>query len=282
MGKRDKIGIIGYGRVGRVLARGFVEAGYVLSGVVLRNETADEFIRKNALKVGSEIEDLPGDIDFLVVAVQDSKIAIVAEEIARCSRLKKGAVVAHTAGALSADVLAPVEKSGLKRLGWHPLQTFALNDDAGILKGIPFGMDGDEEALAIGEKIATDLGGIPLRIKPEKRIEYHLAAVISSNLITGLFAIAGDLFKECIAGKENDGSSLVPLLRKTVENIERTGAPDALTGPIVRGDVDTVRSHLRILKDKPEILEIYKLLSRRILNLSDDTTNKQAMLELLD
>ncbi len=259
-----RVAIIGYGKVGRVFGRAFPAVGYEVAAVVSRR-----VIVNCQSPIVNSVKELPEDLGFVLLCLRDQEIQIVVAELAewRSSRGKQSShpVIAHTAGALSAEVLAPLREHGCHTLAWHPLQTFTGDEGPELLRGVTFGLDGDEEAVKICEFIARDLGGIPFRVPPELRPLYHLGGVFACNLMAALIGQSLDLLWEVGMDQQRALQALGPLLESTLHNISRLGLPDALTGPIKRGDTETIQKHLDILSSRQEAKEIYRILSLALL-----------------
>lgn len=258
---KPTIAIIGYGKVGRVLVRAF-------------NAT------KYPLRQG--LTNLSSDVDFVVLSVPDRYIGQVADEIVARRELRAGTVVAHTSGSLSTEPLESVRTIGALPLAWHPLQTFTGSEGPELLHGITFGIEGDPEAVEIGEEIARDLGGIPFRTTPGLRPLYHLGAVFSCNLMAALVGMSLDLLGEAGMDEETALQALKPLLSQTLDNIVRLGLPQSITGPVSRGDDQTIRSHLDILSQYPQAQTIYRLLSRELLDRLNDPQITDELMALLN
>jgi len=274
------VAIVGYGKVGRVLARGFAGRGYRLF-IVAHKPHPDSWLTRRQKRVVNRIAELPADMDFVVLCVRDRQIPVLANEVVKRDGFRRGTVVCHTAGALSADVLAPIRKVGCLPLAWHPLQTFTGDEDADLLKGITFGIDGDPKAVRVGEKMARALGGKPFRVPPELRPLYHLGGVFACNLMAALGGISQDLLKEVGMDERRSLAALAPLIRTTAQNISRKELPDAITGPLKRGDVETIAAHLKVLERHPLAGEIYRVLSRSLLHRLPEVRNRKKLQTLL-
>ncbi len=265
-GSKPPIAVVGYGRVGSVLAKAFVAAGYTLSGLVIRRRGRDVWLDSLRLPVVSRVADLAAETDFVVLCVRDSQIAGLVDEIVMRKGFKPGTVVAHTAGALSAEPLDRLREVGALPLSWHPMQTFVGGEGAELLNGVTFGIDGDPGAVELGERIALELGGVPFRVPPDKRRLYHLSAVVACNLMAGLAGTAMKLLHDSGMTDGQAMRTLGPLMKKTALNIAEKGLPDAVSGPLRRGDAKTVRAHLEILEDYPDAAVIYRRLSLELLD----------------
>jgi predicted short-subunit dehydrogenase-like oxidoreductase (DUF2520 family) len=223
------IGIIGTGRVGSVLATALTEAGHP---VVLKQPA-----------------------DLTILAVPDDALADV---VARLEN--PGEIVVHTSGAHGLGVLAPAVARGAGPLAVHPAMTFTgrPEDLARLRKGIPFGVTAPPELRPLAEELVRELGGTPEWIADEHRTLYHAALAHGANHLVTLVNEAVDLLRE--AGVAHPQRFLDPLLHAALDNALRLGDA-ALTGPVSRGDAETVAAHLAALP--PESVPAYRALARR-------------------
>jgi len=181
--------------------------------------------------------------------------------------------VLHCAGSLSADYLA--EAVAPAQAGaFHPLvpmvrPTHALATTP--LAGHVVAVDGPEPIAKALWELARLLGAIPLLVPSESRVQYHATAVLASNMLIALFAVAQDIWVSGGLAADLTVPALVPLLRTTLANIERGDIAQALTGPIARGDITTVARHLAMMQSDPALadaLATYQLLGQRAVTLS--------------
>jgi predicted short-subunit dehydrogenase-like oxidoreductase (DUF2520 family) len=205
--------------------------------------------------------------DLYLVAVPDSALPQVAIELAALLPSSPGPLVAHTSGATSVRVLDPCAAAGATTLVFHPLQTFAdpalgRSRFAGSAVAITPSTDGqDSLAAVVGFALAQVMDSRPFLLPDEKRSLYHAAATIACNYFVTLEHQAHKAFVLSGLPAEEALSLFIPLVRATLENIETQGTAKALTGPLSRGDVGTVRSHLAALaEDAPGLLPLYKAL----------------------
>lgn len=149
--------------------------------------------------------------------------------------------VVHTAGSLGLDVLLPHERRG----SFHPYQSFPLERPAEAFRGSLIAIDAtDDELLADLQALALALGGIPRRVHDADRTLYHASAALSSNMVVALASLASEALGRLGWTRDDALAAVVPLMAGVVENLGRAGLPDALIGPIRRGDPGTVRRHL--------------------------------------
>jgi len=224
------IAIIGAGRMGRGLALALERAGQVVRS--LGRDRAP-----NATH----------DVQLVLLAVPDGAIPAVAAELAREQAIGAEQVVLHLSGLLDRAALDALTATGAGLGSFHPLQTVADPATAPeLLQGAYAGLEGDERALAAGERLATMLGMRPERLAPGAKPAYHAGAVIASNYLVALAAVAERLARRAGVTSTDARSLYLPLMRGTLANLAR-GPASALTGPIRRGDEATVRRHLAAL-----------------------------------
>jgi predicted short-subunit dehydrogenase-like oxidoreductase (DUF2520 family) len=257
------VSVVGAGRVGTAMAVLLGRAGHrivAVSGGVASRDRAATFLPDAPFV---EPEDAARMGDLVVIAVPDDAIEPMATRLADADAFRAGQWVAHVSGALGLDALGPVRASGAGGLAIHPLQTFP--DVEGALDRIPGSTlavtADDEEGYLLGERLAHDLRTEPFRLEDAKRPLYHAAAVFASNYLVVTGAIAEDLFRA--AGVPDPARAMLPLQRATLDNVERLGPADALTGPAVRGDAVTVERNLSALHAAaPETVAAYVDLCR--------------------
>jgi predicted short-subunit dehydrogenase-like oxidoreductase (DUF2520 family) len=228
-----QVGIVGRGRLGTALSDALRAAGHNVSGPAQRGE-------------------LPA-ADVIVLCVPDAEIGAAAAAVAGAARL-----VGHTSGATPLSALDPSRATGL--FGLHPLQTFTGSPgDAQRFSGCRCAIGGStSEALETAVAIARSLGMEPFELSDAQRPAYHAAASIASNYLVTLEAAAERL--AATAGLERE--HLVALVRATVENWAALGPGRALTGPLVRGDEDTVaRQRAAVAERTPDLLDLFDALA---------------------
>jgi predicted short-subunit dehydrogenase-like oxidoreductase (DUF2520 family) len=210
---------------------------------------------------------LPPTATILVLAVPDGALAEVAHDVARAGPAPDGCVALHLAGALSTDVLAPLHAAGYAVGSVHPLQAIA-DPWAGAdrLFGAAYALAGEPAAIAAGRRLANYLAGRTLVVPPAFRAVYHAAAVTASNYLVAVLAAAVRLMGDATIPEDEAVPALLPLLRGTLDNLEQLGVAAALTGPVARGDVETVRLHLGRLSERDR--HLYCVLGKETLALA--------------
>ena len=264
--KKPSITIFGIGRIGGALEKSLSNSGYPIHSTFSRNT----FPEKE--------EDL-GEVIFLTI--HDREIAELAKKIAlKCSSFQ-GKYVIHCSGTLDLLVLQPLADKGAKTASFHPLKAVTKDDDS--FTGVWFDMDGDASALTLLKKITKDLKAECFEINPEAKPLLHAAAVVSSNYLVTLLKLATDIANAGDIDRDIALQALLPLTESSLENIKEKGFEGSLTGPIARGDVDTIQRHVKILKNHPELLSVYKKLGYLTLQLAQlNVHSKEKLKELLN
>lgn len=265
---KDAIGIAGTGRVAQAVGRLLRERGEPVVAVAGRNPEhtarAAEFIGAAAVSFGR----LPERAGRVLIAVSDGAVAGVARELAEAG-MRRGTAL-HTCGAHGPEILEPLARAGAACGVLHPLQTIATPEaGVAVLPGSTFAVSGDAAAVAWAECIVALLGGTALPIAPGSMPLYHAAAVMASNYVTGLIDAAAILMKTAGIDEETALGALGPLIRAGVENALALGPERALTGPIERGDVETVRRHLwSLAAAPPSVSGLYRSAGLHVLEMA--------------
>ena len=198
---------------------------------------------------------------LLFLAVPDGAVN---EMAARMARLKPPAALAivHVSGALGLDALSALE--GNPRGSFHPLQSFPMARDPSAFRGITIAVDATTPSLMRQLRaVARSIGARPKHVGDEDRVLYHAAAVYASNFVDVVVAEGVRLLQE-IGWTEGEATrALMPLVDGAVANIRRAGAVGALTGPIRRGDAETVARHLEAV-DNTDLYRMLGLVALRI------------------
>lgn len=260
-----KFGIIGTGIVGTAIAVRLEKAGYQCLGAETRSNHSYERFQRYLNKERIPLEEWVPEADLIFITTQDGTIRSVAKNLAERELYKTGQIWIHCSGSQKAQILKENPVLPIKTLSIHPIQTFADVDEAlKLLPGTHFGLEG--EATEEGVQIVQDLGGIPHQLDPEKKPLYHAGSVMVSNYIVALTDMAVQLFDLAGIPKQAALQSLIPLMQGTLRNLDKVGLPQALTGPIARGDSEVVRSHLEWMP--LELEQAYRVLGLSTLELA--------------
>jgi predicted short-subunit dehydrogenase-like oxidoreductase (DUF2520 family) len=263
---RFRIGVVGAGRVGAVLASALRSAGHdivAVSGASPASQTRIETLVPGvAVRPPAEVA---AGCDLLLVSVPDDQLAPLVAQLAQGRSVRAGQYVVHTSGRHGTGVLAPLAALGARPVAMHPAMTFTGTDlDLARLRGCVFGVTADPSLRGLVEALAGDLGARTAWIDEADRTLYHAALAHGANHLVTLVVQAMKLLRA--AGSSDPAATLRPLLNAALENALSYGDA-ALTGPIVRGDVPAVRAHLRQLADlSPELLESYVAMGRATVN----------------
>lgn len=258
-----RVGIIGAGRVGAVLGAALSRSGHhVVAATAVSTASRD---RATRLLPGAALlpaDDVVARSDLVVLAVPDDTLADLVRGLAEAGAFAAGQLVMHTSGAHGLAALEPATRRGVLPLALHPVMTLAGHpEDLHRLSGIPFGVTAADEHRAVAETLVLEMGGEPIWVSEGNRTLYHAALVVGSNHLVTLVAEARDLL--ATAGVTDPSRLLAPLLGAALDNSLRYG-DGALTGPVSRGDVGTVRRHLRTLVDQaPASVASYVAMARR-------------------
>ena len=259
---RQSVAILGAGRMGQGLALALGEAGYEVALVARTSHPVSPPLR---LHRGPRSEALR-DASVAVLAVPDEAIATLAGELAAAGEIAAGHVVLHLSGLRDRTALSPLDATGAALGSLHPLQTVSDPATAATrFKGAFAGVEGDLRALAAAESLARSLGMAPVRIPAGAKPAYHAGAAFAANYTTALVGVAERLAVAAGIAPDVARRLYLPLIRGAVANLD-SGPAAALTGPVRRGDVETVRAHLAALG--PEDRRLYLLLAREALRLA--------------
>ncbi len=266
----DAYWIIGPGRMGLSLGSVLASAG---AGTILllgRRERAPDhpLLESPAVSYANGLAGPPPAGTCLLLAVPDGAIAPLAAKVARLGPPGSGCVALHHSGARAAAVLAPLAELGYATGSLHPLQTVADPlQGAERLRDAFFTYEGDVAARAAAALIVESAGGRMLEVHAEDKARYHAACVFASNYVVACVAVATRLLAEAVdVSRAEAAQALQPLWHGALANLERPGLPRALTGPVARGDLETLNGHLKSLDGGTR--ELYGRLALEALELS--------------
>jgi predicted short-subunit dehydrogenase-like oxidoreductase (DUF2520 family) len=261
---KPSVGIVGCGRMGTALAKTLGDKGHAIVGVSSLHRTSAQ--RLADICGISDATDQPWEItrkaDVVFLTTPDGVIASVCDSISKQNGFSPDAVVLHCSGAHPSTILASARKSGASIGSMHPLQSFAsVEITQNPFRGIRVSIEGDSKAVSTAGQMARDLEALPLQILTEGKPLYHAAAVVASNFLVTLVGAAFQLIQQAGVQPDEAFSVLKPLIDGTLANIGRVGIHQALTGPVVRGDVQTVQTHIQAIgQTVPELLPFYTCL----------------------
>ncbi|WP_185994505.1 Rossmann-like and DUF2520 domain-containing protein [Nocardioides campestrisoli] len=260
-----RVGVVGAGRVGAVLSSALRDAGHLV--VAAAGESDASRRRIEQLLPGVPIAK-PSAVaracDLLLLTVPDDMLGNVVSMLAASGSLREGQIVAHTSGRHGLAVLAAATAVGARPLAIHPAMTFTGTAiDLPRLSGCVFGVTVGADERAVAERLVADLGGRPVWVEEERRTLYHAGLAHGANHLVTLVAEAREVL--AASGADDPSAILRPLLTAALDNALAAGDA-ALTGPIVRGDVQTVEAHLADLQaHAPQSVASYVALARATL-----------------
>ncbi len=272
MPQKPAITLVGSGNLAQALGPALRAAGYRIDAVAAR-PSASSRQRAAALAKQLEAKVIPLQqatyiSQIIWICHTDDALAQTARLLARQKGPQKnaweGKIVFHSSGALSSSVLAPLRRAGAHTASLHPMMTFvpgALPD----MQEVPFAVEGDRHAVAAARQIVKALGAEIFLIAPESKTLYHALGSFSSPLLVATLATAERIGVAAGLNLKQVRALIRPILRQTLQNYEEGGAAAAFSGPIKRGDLSTIRRHLRELKRVPAAHEVYRALVKSAL-----------------
>jgi predicted short-subunit dehydrogenase-like oxidoreductase (DUF2520 family) len=242
---RCSVAIVGTGRLGSALALRLRQAGYRVEKISRQSRRASA-----------------PSADLVWFCVPDSKIASVAGSFARFDW--HGKLAFHSSGVLASDTLSCLRAAGARVASVHPLMTFVKRSRP-ELKGVPFAIEGDRAAVRIARAVARDLGGEAFALRKQEKIAYHAFATLVCPLLVSLLRTSEEVAALAGISEREARRRMMPIVRQTISNYEKLGAAGAFSGPIVRGDLETLRAHLGLLRRAPVARKVYLALAQSAL-----------------
>ncbi|EIM62328.1 hypothetical protein DespoDRAFT_00297 [Desulfobacter postgatei 2ac9] len=270
---KRKFSVIGCGRVGICLAAFLFKKEYEPAGFFSRSRTSAQAARAAAGcgTVFDTAADCARAGDIVFVTTPDGLIETICGDLVQQKALGPQTLVFHLSGAHSSEILAPAKQAGAIVGSIHPLQSFTPYEpgQANPFEGINISVEGDPDAVSQGKDIASALGARAFAIPTESKTLYHASAVVASNYLVTLVRFALTLLMETGLKEDVAFEILSPLIQGTLFNIGSKGCTRALTGPVVRGDHETVFRHLADIDEKtPQFSTLYRLLGAHTLDIA--------------
>ncbi len=238
------VGVVGAGRAGTAMAVALARIARSLPGAAVARP-----------------EQVVAQADLVLLTVPDDALPGLVGGLAATGVPLEGRLIVHASGRHGLAVLEPAVRRGALPLALHPVMTFTGKaDDAARMEGISFGVTAPEPLRPVAEALVVEMGGEAVFIEEEKRGLYHAGLASAANHLVTLVVQSGDLLRE--AGVPDPARMLGPLLHAALENVLALGDL-ALTGPVARGDADTVAAHVEAISSaSPEALGAYLALAR--------------------
>ncbi|RMX18350.1 DUF2520 domain-containing protein [Legionella jordanis] len=276
------LNIIGAGKLGKVigcLLKKALRISAICNQSPASTQTAVAFIGEGLCS--SSIKDLPPS-DITLIAASDEAIFPIAEELSTSMKLQQGSIIFHCSGLLSSETLLPLKKKGCFLASIHPMKSFA-NPGLNITQyaGTYCAIEGDNEALSVLIPLFRSIGSVMFEIEKDKKALYHAAGVFASNYLLTLARQSLSCLHEAGVEEQLAVQIVSNLMKGTVSNLEHNLSPErALTGPIQRADLSTIKSHLQALNHEQK--SIYSKLGLATIPLTmHDEEEKSAIKEAL-
>ncbi|MDI6732802.1 MAG: F420-dependent NADP oxidoreductase [Planctomycetota bacterium] len=277
----QKVVIIGCGQVGQTLGSRLQKSGkYKVIGVWSKKSNngnlAARFIGRN-VKVFKDKKTAVQQADIVFITTPDSAIQQTCNDIFADLSTTPNAfgvrdkTVIHCSGSFPSSILNSARRyKNVRIASLHPLQTFANKvETAKNFKGTYCVYESESKALKTVKGIINAIGGIPVEIKSRNKTLYHIGCVFASNYLVTVINVARNFLKRSGFSDKDALESIQPLINSTVKNIRTLGIPTALTGPIARGDVLTIRKHLKAIKKEiPLYLPLYRELGEHTIKIA--------------
>lgn len=263
-----KIGFIGAGKVGCSLGKYFKNRGADVVGYYSRTldsaRTAAEFVGTNYFK---SLETVVEESDCLFFTVNDTAILDVWNKVKELDISEK--IICHCSGAKSASVFEGVDEKNAYGFSLHPISPFSSRYDSyKNVKDAYFTIEGNEKKLPEMEEFLQEMHLSYTVISGEEKVKYHASCVFASNLMVALAKDAIELLEEVGFSNEDAQRALAPLMEQNLKAILKKGPKEALTGPMERGDDETIKSHLEVLKENKRA--VYQVLSKELLEIAKE------------
>jgi len=264
MAAKPRIVIVGAGNLGTALAVSLQSTGYKIELLMTRSRGASlRNAQKLARQIGAHASAGPPQTmhaEVVWFCVPDGEIARAARGLA--AKIEwKGKIALHSSGALTSDELDRLRRRGAAVASVHPLMTFVRGSQPS-LAGVPFAVEGDGIAVRVARRMVREMGGQSFPIHKSDKAAYHAWGTFASPLFAALLAATERVALLAGVKPEEARRRMIPILLQTLANYAAFGAAGAFSGPIVRGDVDTVKRHLRVLRGAPAARRVYSTLAR--------------------
>jgi predicted short-subunit dehydrogenase-like oxidoreductase (DUF2520 family) len=286
MTRKPTVAIVGAGSLATFLAVALHDAGFTITEIIARDTPRSRrHARSLAAKVGARTVTAHSaalDATLLWFCVPDREIRSVASALAgylaaRPAAHKKNKnrvpnrvpsnvrFAFHSSGALLSRELEPLRKAGIAVASVHPLMTFVAGAHPSLTE-VPFAMEGDRAATQVARQIVRKLGGESFSLPAARKAAYHAWATLTSPLLLAFLVTLEEAARAAGFTRKDARRKSLPIIRQTLANYWRLGPAASFSGPLVRGDAETVARHLAVLKKHPGPREVYVALARAALD----------------
>jgi len=264
---RVNISIIGAGRAGSALACLMSDSGYGIGSVIDKDSDRARALaeRAGAVNYASSPAGLYDEFDVLLIAVPDDAIANTVEVLAQSGKISTRCTVVHVSGLHTADILDPCTQQGACAASFHPCTAFSPAQP--VITPFYTAIEGDARAVEIMTEIAKTIGAVPFTVSAADKALYHNACTWASNYLVTVLSTAVSVTEGMEPAVPPE--ALMGLAEQSVKNFFAGGGAGALTGPIARGDINTVSAHIQALlkKDRAAAL-LYCRIGKHTVNLA--------------
>ena len=275
--KKSQIAVIGAGKIAHSLTSALIKAGYNIGAVISRNKaSAGKLAKKFKIPFYSnKLKSIPKENKFFFLTVPDNQIEKTAKALSKPNLDFKNALFIHVSGALDINELKSLKKKKANVASFHIMQTFPSTKIVDI-SDCTVAIEAEEKAVKdFLNKLALDLRLKPFLLKPGNKIYYHLAGVFASKFLVGNLYSSEKMFQLSKKGKANFNDIIDSIVNSTINNIKDAGTSKALSGPVERGDYETIEKHLKALKKKDKRLYTsYIIQSLNLLEVVKDKNGK--------
>ena len=263
-----RLGIIGAGKAGVSLGKYLSSCEDItLTGFFSRTvKSAEEGAQFTETKVFATIEDMIPENDMILIATPDGEIAKVWEKLKKLLPVTKEIIIGHLSGVLSSELFHDSEKPDIHGISIHPV--YAFNDRFTCWERLNtafFTLEGDEKAVALWKTILSGMGNKTAAVDASSKVRYHAACAMASNDVLGLIKVCIDELKRSGFAEEEAYTLLEHLVKNNVDNAFKVGVEKALTGPVERNDVGTVKKHLSVMGENETL---YRELGKAVLDIA--------------
>ena len=261
-----KIGIIGAGKVGCSIGKYLTEHGFSVAGYCSKSKKSVEVAEST----------------ILFLTTPDGALKSVWNELKKESIQNK--IVCHFSGSLSSDLFSNREEYGVSAASFHPMYAFSSKFTSyEQLNHVIFTAEGDSHALSVVGDIFRKAGNKVCVMESAKKTRYHASASMISNLMIGLYEMSIQMLMDCGFSREDAVELTTPLVQNNIKALLHSSPEEALTGPIERGDTETVKKHLSVLTEAEK--EVYLRLGEMVLEIAgrkNPERDYQTMVQLLN
>jgi predicted short-subunit dehydrogenase-like oxidoreductase (DUF2520 family) len=279
---KPRVTIVGAGNLANALAVSLHTAGYEIEEIIARSRGASfRKAQKLAKAMGtraSVISDAALESPIVWFCVPDAEIKAAAKILFRKFDSRRihastgnwrNKITFHSSGALTSDELDRLRQRGAAVASVHPMMTFVprmFSENSELsLNGVPFAVEGDGAAVRVARRIVSDFGGRAYSIRKADKAAYHAWGMFASPLLDVLLATTERVARLAGVGAKDARQRMIPILQHTLANYASFGTAGAFSGPIIRGDADTIKRHLRVLRREPAARDVYLALARAAL-----------------